>query len=86
MPLAKPALATVAIFTFLFSWNDFIGPLLYLSSPVFTVAIGLPLLPQMPRTCWTCSWPPPRRCSCRWFCSSCPALLIQGIVMSGIKG
>ncbi|MBE7550731.1 MAG: carbohydrate ABC transporter permease [Anaerolineales bacterium] len=42
LPLSKPALITVAIFTFLFTWNDFIGPLLYLSSPdKQTVALGL---------------------------------------------
>jgi multiple sugar transport system permease protein len=42
MPLAKPALITVAIFTFLGTWNDFIGPLLYINSPErFTLAIGL---------------------------------------------
>jgi ABC-type glycerol-3-phosphate transport system permease component len=42
VPLATPAYITVAIFTFLFSWNDFIGPLLYINSPEkFTVAIGL---------------------------------------------
>jgi multiple sugar transport system permease protein len=42
MPLAKPALITVAIFTFLGTWNDFVGPLLYISSPEkFTLAIGL---------------------------------------------
>ncbi|MCX7681604.1 MAG: carbohydrate ABC transporter permease [Anaerolineae bacterium] len=42
MPLAKPALITVAIFTFLNAWNDFMGPLLYLNSPErFTLAIGL---------------------------------------------
>jgi multiple sugar transport system permease protein len=40
--LSKPALIAVAIFTFLFTWNDFIGPLLYLSSPDNqTVALGL---------------------------------------------
>jgi ABC-type glycerol-3-phosphate transport system permease component len=42
MPLAKPALITVAIFTFLNTWNDFMGPLLYINSPEkFTLAIGL---------------------------------------------
>jgi multiple sugar transport system permease protein len=42
MPLAKPALTTVAIFTFLATWNDFIGPLLYLNTPDrFTLTIGL---------------------------------------------
>lgn len=44
MPLAKPALATVAVFTFLNAWNDFIGPLLYLSTnEKYTVAMGLAL-------------------------------------------
>jgi ABC-type glycerol-3-phosphate transport system permease component len=44
MPLAKPALATVAIFTFLNAWNDFMGPLLYLNSAEkYTVAMGLAL-------------------------------------------
>ncbi|MGA9349368.1 MAG: carbohydrate ABC transporter permease [Anaerolineae bacterium] len=42
LPLAKPALITVAIFTFLGTWNDFMGPLLYLNSPgKFTLALGL---------------------------------------------
>lgn len=43
LPLAKPALATIAIFTFINTWNDFMGPLLYLSKDPnkFTVALGL---------------------------------------------
>ena len=42
LPLSKPALITVAIFTFLASWNDLIGPLVYLRTPdTYTVAIGL---------------------------------------------
>ena len=30
LPISKPALATVAIFTFQASWNDFLAPLIYL--------------------------------------------------------
>ena len=42
--LAKPALATVAIFSFVFRWNDFFGPLIYLSTPEqMTIAVGLQL-------------------------------------------
>lgn len=42
LPLSKPALVTVALFTFLSVWNDFFGPLIYLSDPnMFTVALGL---------------------------------------------
>lgn len=53
MPLAKPALATVAIFTFLGTWNDFIGPLLYIKSPDnFTVSIGLAAFRGVMRTRW----------------------------------
>ncbi|GLJ61023.1 MULTISPECIES: carbohydrate ABC transporter permease [Microbacterium] len=33
LPLIKPALVTCAIFTFIWTWNDFMGPLLYLNSP-----------------------------------------------------
>ncbi len=32
MPLSKPVIATVAIFVFMASWNDFMGPLIYLNS------------------------------------------------------
>ncbi len=42
MPLARPALVTVAIFTFLNAWNDLLNPLLYLRSPdLYTVSVGL---------------------------------------------
>jgi multiple sugar transport system permease protein len=33
LPLMKPALITTSIFSFIWSWNDFLGPLLYLNSP-----------------------------------------------------
>jgi ABC-type glycerol-3-phosphate transport system permease component len=42
LPLSKPALATVAIFTFMGVWNDFMGPLIYLNKPeTYTLALGL---------------------------------------------
>lgn len=42
LPLSKPVIATVTIFTFLGTWNDFLGPLLYLNNPkLFTMSIGL---------------------------------------------
>ncbi|HEY3284716.1 MAG TPA: carbohydrate ABC transporter permease [Armatimonadota bacterium] len=42
LPLSKPALATVAIFSFMGHWNDFIGPLIYLRTPdKYTLALGL---------------------------------------------
>lgn len=42
VPLSRPALITVAIFSALGVWNDFLGPLIYLNdSNKFTLAIGL---------------------------------------------
>ena len=42
LPLAKPALLTVALFTFLGNWNDFMGPLIYLTdNSKYTLAVGL---------------------------------------------
>jgi multiple sugar transport system permease protein len=34
LPLIKPALAAVTILTFMQSWNNFLGPLVYVSSPI----------------------------------------------------
>jgi len=42
IPLSTPVLAAVTVFTFLYVWNDFTGPLLFLNSPKnFTMALGL---------------------------------------------
>ena len=42
LPLSKPALLVVALFQFMFSWNDFLGPLIFLTEQKdFTLALGL---------------------------------------------
>lgn len=42
IPLARPALAVVALFTFMGAWNDFLGPLIYLvDQDTFTLSLGL---------------------------------------------
>ena len=42
IPLSRPALITVAIFTFLGTWNDFLNPLIYLTDErTYTLALGL---------------------------------------------
>lgn len=42
LPLSKPALSTLTIFTFVSTWNDFLGPLIYLTrDEVKTIQIGL---------------------------------------------
>jgi len=42
LPLAKPAMYVIALFTFMWAWNDFMGPLLYLTDQnTFTLSMGL---------------------------------------------
>jgi multiple sugar transport system permease protein len=42
VPMSQPALAVVALFTFLASWNDFMGPFLYLNDQSkYTLSLGL---------------------------------------------
>ncbi|GIT79031.1 sugar ABC transporter permease [Leifsonia sp. LS1] len=44
LPLMKPALVTSSIFAFIWSWNDFFGPLLYLKDPgTYTMPLALRL-------------------------------------------
>ncbi|WP_238650345.1 carbohydrate ABC transporter permease [Paenibacillus piscarius] len=42
LPLSKPALSTLTIFTFVSTWNDFLGPMIYLTdTKLKTIQIGL---------------------------------------------
>jgi len=42
LPLTKPAMVTVMLFSFMGTWNDFMGPLIYLNNPrMFTAALAL---------------------------------------------
>ena len=53
LPLARPALAAVAIFTFLTHWNDFMAPLIYLSKPsTLTLSLGLTAFRDVYSTQW----------------------------------
>jgi multiple sugar transport system permease protein len=53
LPLARPALVTVALLTFMFAWNDFLGPLIYLSDQSKnTLALGLALFTGQHQTDW----------------------------------
>jgi len=89
LPLAKPALATVAILTFMFSWNDFLGPLIYLSDKMKgTLALGLSMFVGQYATEWALLM-------AASVLMMIPMILlffffqryfIQGFTMSGIKG
>ncbi|MGK7376842.1 carbohydrate ABC transporter permease [Planococcus sp. 1R117A] len=53
LPLTKPAIATVAIFSFNGAWNDFLGPLLYLNDEkLYTLQIGLQVFKGQLSTQW----------------------------------
>jgi multiple sugar transport system permease protein len=90
LPLAKPALTVVALFTFMGTWNDFIGPLIYLNDQnTFTLSLGLQAYQsQHGGTQWNLL-----------MAASCVVVLpvivifffaqktfIQGIATSGLKG
>jgi multiple sugar transport system permease protein len=48
LPLSRPALVTVVLFSFLAHWDDFMGPLIYLNSmEKYTVSIGLRMFQDM---------------------------------------
>lgn len=89
MPLCKPALATVAVFTFLNTWNDFLAPLLYLRSDYnFTVALGLATFRSVMNTRWDLLMAASTA-------MIAPIILlfffaqryfVEGIVLSGLKG
>lgn len=55
LPLAKPALAALAVFSFLGSWNNLLTPLIYLPSDLqqTTLPVGLSLLQQQYTGKWT---------------------------------
>jgi multiple sugar transport system permease protein len=53
LPLCKPALAAMAIFTFTYTWEDFFWPLIIVSDPdLFTAPLGLALFVTKNRTAW----------------------------------
>jgi multiple sugar transport system permease protein/sn-glycerol 3-phosphate transport system permease protein len=91
LPLSKPALVTVAIFSFIGSWNDFFGPLIYLNSEdMYTVALGLANFSGSDRV-----GPQMHLLMAGSFMAIIPVLIvffvaqrlfIQGIVFTGIKG
>jgi multiple sugar transport system permease protein len=89
IPLSTPVLATVAIFSFLRTWNDFIGPLFFLANDkLYTLAIGAQLIRSRLQPNWEILMP-------LGVVMVLPVLIIfflmqkyfiQGIAMSGIKG
>ncbi|MBO0993178.1 carbohydrate ABC transporter permease [Bacillus sp. SD088] len=90
LPLTIPALATVAIFSFYWTWDDFMTPLVYLNdTKLYTVALGLQLFSDPSSVS---AWGPMFAMS---VASIVPQLLIflffqkylvEGITAGGVKG
>lgn len=89
LPLAKPALAAIGIFTFIGSWNNFLWPFLsVLSESLYTLPIGIPLF----NSAYSTAYVLPMAANA---IASIPVIIIflifekqivQGISFSGIKG
>jgi multiple sugar transport system permease protein len=89
LPLSGPALATLAIFTFLARWNDLIGPLIYLNdTDLMTVTVGISYFIGQ----YYADTPLLMAASC---ISILPTIVlfmaaqryfVRGVVLSGIKG
>ena len=89
LPLIKPALAVVALFSFLDAWQDFLAPLIYLNDPkTFTLSLGLQLYYSIHQTAWA-------YLMCAAVIFTVPTVVlffiaqktfIQGITLTGVKG
>jgi ABC-type glycerol-3-phosphate transport system permease component len=89
LPMSKPALGITAIFAFSWSWNEFLGPLIYLSKmESFPLALALSYLRSTYRVLWS-------ELMVTSFIAMLPPLVlffiaqryyIQGIVITGVKG
>jgi len=89
LPLAKPAMATVILFQFIYCWNDYLGPLIYISNQNdYPLSLGLALILGDYTTNWA------------WVMAGATAAtapivilffltqrtFIQGIALTGTKG
>lgn len=88
VPLAQPALVASAIFSFMFHWNDFFGPLVYLNSDQMkTLALGLAAFRGEFTNEWhlmmAASVMTLLPCLVVFFCAQ--RYFIEGVVMTGIK-
>ncbi len=89
MPLCKPALVTLGLFSFLGNWNNFLGPLIFLNTDSnFTV----PLIINSFRTAYGTNWGLLMAAAC---VAIIPPLLlyllaqrffVQGVALSGLRG
>ncbi|MCL5773709.1 MAG: carbohydrate ABC transporter permease [Firmicutes bacterium] len=89
LPLSKPALGSLAIFVFMGTWNDFLGPLIYINSmDKRTIALGLQAFMGQYAGEWNLMMAAAviflLPCLIIFFVAQ--KLFVQGIVVSGVKG
>jgi len=89
LPLSRSAVIVVSLFTFMGTWNDFFGPLIYLkSSDKYTLALGL----QMFQGAYTSQWDLLMAASAAVVLPCVAVFLIgqkyflEGITLTGLKG
>lgn len=91
LPLLTPALATTAIFTFIFTWNDFFSQLLYLGNSVSSYTVPVALRAFIDAASLS-SWPQTLAMSLLsllpiiGFFMAFQRLLVEGISTTGLKG
>jgi multiple sugar transport system permease protein len=89
LPLTRPAIATIALFQFLASYRDFMGPLIYLTDEAkYTLSIGLTMFSSQHTTEWSLLMSAS-------VLMSAPIIIlffftqrtfVEGITLTGIKG
>jgi multiple sugar transport system permease protein len=90
LPMSLPALTTVMILSFMWHWNDFMGPLIYINTEKnYTISLGLSRFTgQYGSTPWNllmaASLVTVLPCVLIFFVLQ--RYFIQGIVISGVKG
>lgn len=89
LPLSRPALATIAIFTFMSQWNSFLEPLIFLNrSKNYTLALGLAMFRDQFDVDWNAimamSFLMVLPCLTVFFLAQ--KYFIQGISTTGLKG
>lgn len=89
LPLSKPALTTVALFTFMGAWNDFLGPLMYLNDDrMYTLSLGLQQFVTQHGAQWNllmaASVVMTLPIIILWFLGQ--KTFVQGVTLTGVKG
>ena len=88
LPMARPAIAAVALFQFFYAWNDYFGPLIYTKPESWTLAVGLSTFRAAHHVEWNLTM-------AATLLTVLPVIIvfflaqrvfIQGVTLTGVKG